>query len=44
MGVIIKKKKNLNNNKFKFIVKGAPEKIKEICDEKYFPKDYNRFE
>ena len=33
--------KNLNNNYFKIFCKGSPEKIKEICDSKTIPKDFN---
>ena len=33
--------KNLNNNYFKLFSKGSPEKIKEICDSKTIPNDFN---
>ena len=34
--------KNLNNNYFKIFSKGSPEKIKEICDIKTIPQDFNK--
>ena len=33
--------KNFNNNYFKIFCKGSPEKIKEICDGKTIPNDFN---
>ena len=33
--------KNLNQNYFKIFCKGAPERIKEICDPKTIPPDFN---
>ena len=33
--------KNLNQNYFKIFCKGSPEKIKEICDPKTIPSDFN---
>ena len=34
--------KNLNSNYYKIFCKGSPEKIKEICDNKTLPQDYDK--